>query len=596
MKNVLRCSIIALFSAVLLFCINYTVKADDLSISKYSVNAHLLNDGSLDIQEDLTFDFDKSFNGVYRDINLNGIDGIENLTISRLASNKAVLLKKVSGAKNGDTDVYELLHEKNDNLRIKIYSPSEDESKTFRLSYRLKNVAIKFNDVGELYYKFWGDESDTAIDNFTIFLTLPSPVNKNDLHVFAHGPEDGMFDTLNGSMIKFYIPHVSSRTFVETRIVFPSDIIAISNNIRNTNGLQGILNEEAGFKKVREAKALKNTEMKKIFNIICIGFSVLSILILIIIPFKFKREEADDYLMSVLPDECTPAVASYLYNRVLGAKDIFATLLDLWRKGYINMEEAPRNPDFKLGFGQKPHTEFKIIKIKDADDFLLEHEKYMMKWLFEQLGNGKYIYTYEIEKSAATTKSYTYMNTWYKKVREEAKSRGYFDKEAFSYGITLLFFSVLQAVASIIGIAYKSMYGISGLILSIVTVIAAIILMTRRSDYGYSKFLKWKQFKKYMEDFHLGIDQEKFSKDILIPYATALGVSEKSMKRYNSYLKNEYNDTSSWIVLYLLFDQLDSKNTFAGCFYSSFGASSNGTGGFTSGGGGGAGGGGAGGF
>jgi uncharacterized membrane protein len=82
----------------------------------------------------------------------------------------------------------------------------------------------------------------------------------------------------------------------------------------------------------------------------------------------------------------------------------------------------------------------------------------------------------------------------------------------------------------------------------------------------------------------------------LVPYAIALGVSEKSMKRYNSYLKNEYSDTSSWIVLYLLFDQLDSKNTFAGCFYSSFGASSNGTGGFTSGGGGGAGGGGAGGF
>lgn len=596
MKNFLRCSVIAIFSAILLFSANYTVKADDLSISKYNVNAHLLNDGSLDIQEDITFDFNESFNGVYKDINLNGTDGIEDLTVSRLASGKPVLLKKVSAAKNGDNDVYELLRTKNTELRIKVYSPSKNENKTFRLTYRLKNVAVKFSDVGELYYKFWGDESDTAIDNFTISLALPSPVNKDSLHIFAHGPTDGIFNILSGSMIKFYVPHVPAKTFVETRIVFPSDIIAISSNIKNTNGLQRILSEEEGFRRAQVAKSLKNAEMKKLLNIICIALSGLSILILVIIPFKFKRREIDDYSVSILPEECTPAVASYLYNRTVGAKDIFATLLDLWRKGYINMEEAQRDPGFNLGFGKKSHTEFKIIKIKAADGYLLEHEKYLMQWLFDQLGNGEYVYTYEIEKASGSTSAYKNMSTWYKKVQGEAKSRGYFDRTAFSAGAALILFFILEIIASIIGLAYKSMYGIPSCILSIVIMIASIILMTRRSDYGYSKFLKWKRFKKYMEDFHPDIEREKFSKDILVPYAIAIGVSEKSMKRYNSYLKEECSDMSSWIVFYLLFDQLDSKNTFAGCFYSSFGASSTGTGGFTSGGGGGAGGGGAGGF
>ena len=44
--------------------------------------------------------------------------------------------------------------EENNTIRVLHIFPSDNEEKTFRVSYVLKNVAIKYNDIGELYYKF----------------------------------------------------------------------------------------------------------------------------------------------------------------------------------------------------------------------------------------------------------------------------------------------------------------------------------------------------------------------------------------------------------------------------------------------------------
>lgn len=71
-----------------------------------------------------------------------------------------------------------------------IFSPAKDETKTFRIEYVLKNVAIAHTDIGELYYQLIGESNTERIDYFEAAIHLPE-INKDDVKIFAHGPLNG---------------------------------------------------------------------------------------------------------------------------------------------------------------------------------------------------------------------------------------------------------------------------------------------------------------------------------------------------------------------------------------------------------------------
>ena len=143
-----------------------------------------------------------------------------------------------------------LLEEENNTIRVRIFSPSDDEEKTFRVSYVLKNVAIKYNDIGELYYKFLGAENQTPIGSFRVNITLPQADTYNQVKVFAHGPQNGKISKEDNRTYSFYVEDVPEDTFIEGRLLFPREFIALSNNIQDKDNLNNILEEEKLFKQI----------------------------------------------------------------------------------------------------------------------------------------------------------------------------------------------------------------------------------------------------------------------------------------------------------------------------------------------------------
>jgi len=156
----IRCLIcmLVVFASILLLPKEAKAK-DDLYITDWLVEATILDNGDLSITEDITFEFNDEFNGVYRDIGLNKTSGVSDIDVQEITDNKSVLYEAVDSAKNGDSKVYTLKKSSNKML-VKIFSPSKNELKTFRISYIVKNVAIKYNDIAELYYKFLGDDNE----------------------------------------------------------------------------------------------------------------------------------------------------------------------------------------------------------------------------------------------------------------------------------------------------------------------------------------------------------------------------------------------------------------------------------------------------
>ena len=142
---------------------------DSLTIKRWLIDSKIIENGDLEIREDITFNFNDKFNGVFREIVLTGAEGIDKLKVAEMVNGNEIIYSHANKAENGDNHVFMAIND-GDNINVKIFSPSKDEDKTFRLNYTIKNVAIKYNDTGELYYKFLGKENSTPISFLQLIL------------------------------------------------------------------------------------------------------------------------------------------------------------------------------------------------------------------------------------------------------------------------------------------------------------------------------------------------------------------------------------------------------------------------------------------
>ena len=574
--------------------------SDGVDLSKLNIETKIAQDGSINMEELITYDFKDKYNGAYRDISTKNTDGLYNLNVLLISKNgQEIPFKKVTDAKDGDTGVFELIKQENDLYRIKIYSPSDNEKKTFKISYTMKNVAIKYNDIGEFFYTYWSDYNDTEIDNLKIRIDNAIIPDTKNIRAYYHGISNGMVSIKNGS-IEYTFPHVNSNELVETRVLFPLESIPLSTNVRNENGLSKILNEEAAYREKQQLKIIHAKLIKKVLNIISllICFSLIILIIVIWIKFRNSYSDAyDTYSPYDIPEDCSPAVAAYLVNGTINGRTIYATILDLWRKGYLNIEKI--DLENKLD-----KVDFIIKKSKSATSELLKHEIYLMNWIFNISEDKNNVRTSSIKEASKDSEFNVKFQKWLNLVKQETKSRDYYDKKASHIGKWLTAISISTIVISIIALVFTVYLGILCLILSIFILICGIHYWFRKSPNGNLQYTRWIKFKKYIKntDFTYTDDTDYMEK--YIPYAEALNMNKSCMLKF----KDAFNDASQnvgWIYYYLLFNTLNLNknqhfnNYMYGCFgmgYSGMGSSASSSSNYGGSSSGSAGGGGAGGF
>ncbi|HHT88939.1 MAG TPA: DUF2207 domain-containing protein [Clostridiales bacterium] len=569
---------------------------EDLLITEWKVAAYLQTNGDLIISEDITFEFNEKFNGVYRDIVFDETSGISDIDVALVVSEDIIGFSHVEKAKNGEQGVY-TVNEKNNKIAIKIFSPSKDETKTFRISYTVKNTAVKYNDTGELYYKFIGKENETPINNLIIDIYLPYEDRGNDVKVFAHGPLNGRIEKINNRQYRLKVKNVPEKTFVEGRVLVPVEYIADSPNILNIDKYQDIIDEEAAFQAKIELNRLKRESAKKSLNNITIIFSGICLLALAVTLNKCRRNVNKDLLRieyKDIPEDCTPAVAGYIANMHVTNNMIFATILDLFRKGYLRIYSEDETDDLLES------SNFIIEKTADPDMTLTGHERYFMNWLFDYMGNTTTVSTSDIKDYAKhkSAKFFEKQNKWTEEIKKEADRLGYYDHSKTKLGAMMILLSIVGFVLGIITAVYGSLYALFDFAAFTVTLVYGITLFIRLSDKGYMQYKKWISFKKYMTKIYpdLTLDAIDITNPTLI-YALSLnaGVCKSLAKRIGLVGVREAYDSDNWVFWYMLFS-IDSENSFNKSIRSSFAASSSSGRGFSGGGGGGAGGGGAGGF
>lgn len=261
--------------------------AEDLHIQRWIIEANLLKNGDLKILEDISFNFTNSFNGVYRNINLEKIDSIEDLSVSEVTNSQAIPYREVDNAKKTDKNKFtSKLTDKN--LELKILAPSMDKIRTFRIQYLLKNVAKKHSDTGEFHYKFLGKGNNTPIDYLSINLHLPK-FDRNKISIFAHGSQQARI-YFSDEIVKTEVNDINSNEFIDNRILFPIEYILTSNNIGNKD-FNLIIEEERSFSEKIEREREEKKEKEKFLSKFSIYFIFLAFIFMFFILYKLIKKK-----------------------------------------------------------------------------------------------------------------------------------------------------------------------------------------------------------------------------------------------------------------------------------------------------------------
>lgn len=248
------------FLFLIIILMPFMVKA--YGIENYYIDATIENNGDILIQE--YFNLTGSFNGFERiieynnpnlyefDPNMNSFggslihngDGIEILEIKAVSINsnfsfdniEGDLFKSTHSASKGDYGVYEISSNTN-GYSILIYNPSK-YNKAFYMKYRIKNIAIKHNDIGEIGWNVIGNKLSEPVGNLKINLHIP---NNTNIKAWAHGPLNGNVEIINSETVLFTVSNLSSYKAVDIRATFDLNVINKSTKSTNVDALNKII-------------------------------------------------------------------------------------------------------------------------------------------------------------------------------------------------------------------------------------------------------------------------------------------------------------------------------------------------------------------
>ena len=382
---------------------NVLADGPSYDITNYDMDAYIQEDGTIHIDESITYYFSSSANGLTRDLryfyktNKDSMEpnsaryqatGIENITVAVTnPANITTNFTKASNAEKGDNGVYTVdavNADRTDGYDIMVYSPiSSNNFQTVHYSYDITDAVVQYNDMSEIYYNFIGNGIETDVDEFNLDIYLPKSINMDDVkyypHTYATKLEDiqVMLDSAS-NCISFNIRNIPSGKPVDARIVFPNTVLINCtkkyNNDYDFNSLY----------KIENSMSLGNTRyfihitINIILGVLLVTLCTIFLTYGIIKSKKFRTTVKNvNYFRDIpkhlnlleyqalLPSKATDALSSNL---------IIATILDLTNRKILNMET-------KKGANKKYEYNVSINKNVDFTK-LYPYEKQILSLIF----------------------------------------------------------------------------------------------------------------------------------------------------------------------------------------------------------------------
>ncbi|MGM9973777.1 MAG: DUF2207 domain-containing protein [Clostridiaceae bacterium] len=456
----------------------YKAYGSELAISEERIYVEILSDGTIKVKDNIVFDFSGSFNGVYKDVTYDKASGID---ITRVE--EALIPQKVNSdydrytlveeAENGDKRVYTLSNE-DKNVRVKIFSPSEDTIKGFRISYNLYGAIAKYNDTAEFFWKFIGNENETDINRLEIYITFPEGITPEAMKVYGHGPLNGTVKILNDNTALFVVPELESGNYVEVRALFPGELIPGLEITSSENKLQSILDEEKGYAEEQDKKLQRKETIGKMMETAPVVMTSLLALLGGMSIFMLKRKDYNPYEKEAYNiDAYDPILLSYYskpYEYANNTNGFIAQLLNLVRKKVLSMEYLEEKEEY-------------LIKFLPYEGELMLHERRLVDFLREVAGVKEELYLSTLkEHLSKNPESYTILSQLHMDINQEIKKLGYTDNSrVWKKALTIMATAIMLGL-SIVIIANEIWLGIISLVGAIAVLILGLFISVKSPE------------------------------------------------------------------------------------------------------------------
>jgi uncharacterized protein (TIGR04222 family) len=484
-------------AAALLFSPTAAAQAKDWAIDSMDVNLDVQKNGDVIVDEKVTFAFQGNFHFVTRSIPTDNMDGMTDLEV--LDSNGQAL-PKGEGPGTWSTS------SAGNRRLITVNFDLTDTSGTWTFHYKAQSVVMFFDQGDELRWYVFDAETPVPINSVKATVKLPGSV-----------PADKMTQAVQSS---FDVPTSVTSPGASTMVYEATGIPAYTNFWIVTGFPKGVVDFTWTARRVAA------------FIVPKVGF-VLPILAFLVMLLLWRRRGRDDpsaiyaKYVSEPPSDLSPGLVGALVDEKVDTKEVIATIVDLARRGYLEITDTKEDGVFR-----KPESLF--TRTKSLDD-LQGFEKKVAESLFD----GKH--PDQVTTAQLKNHFYTHVGPIIEMVYTETTKAGLFHDNPkkvrarwFGYGFLVAL--VLGGLTAVMGLTHVPGWGyfLLGSIVSVLVVWAFAPRMPRRTVTGAQEQRKWESFRNYLQDLtrfqDLGTAKETFEK--YLPYAIAFGVEKHWVRRF----------------------------------------------------------------
>lgn len=546
MKN--RKAVFLLFIIMAGILLAFPLWADDsrkYEFEKLNITAEVLADGTMLVTEERTVNFQKGeFHGFYQWIKTERGMEIDEVVVEEKGQPYAFN----PGTTYGPAGTYLVKREPEQTYIDWSFDVTAPEQRTFILKYRVSNAIKLYIDVAELYYQFIGDQWEEPVEQVSVNVFLPAGAHKSEIRAWGHGPLHGEVQIVNSQNINWQIAPLPENNFLEGRVTFPPQLVAeMKSNRENKERLPEILTEENAW--AEQANKQRKVGIVNVVGAIMLLLGVIIYAVCLQLRYgrEYKPEFTGDYYRE-LPVDFSPALAGYLWRfGQTEAADLMATILDLARRGFMQIEEYTTEKGLIFKKKRKGYVLVKNEeKCKEAQDLLQSYEEFLLEFLFERVSAGVNRVSFEdIEdytKKDPQNFYHSFWEKWLAIVKKAADEMGFFDQEASTkcWLMTGLGALVL-AVLAVLSFFTHFMFVMIAAIVGIVLLVIAAFFIRRRSRTAVEDYARLKAFRRFLKDFS-NMDKSEIPELVLwehfLVYAVPLEIADKVMQQLNLFFPN----------------------------------------------------------
>jgi uncharacterized protein (TIGR04222 family) len=517
------------------------------SIQSYQSQITIEQSGDLRIVEQIVYDFgDNSRHGITRDIPTrfhydNKFDRLEPIDAIVVTGSPGTPTQTQVSDESGTT-----------NLRIGDPNRTITGVHTYTIAYRVRGALNSFPDHDELYWNAIGDEWFVAISNAGATVSAPAAFTKATC--FA-GPQGSNLpcdkSTVDGSTANFSEHFLGPQSNLTVVAGLPKGAVQVG---------PPILKERWSL-----ARAFRVTPAtaggSAALGVLLIGGIILLVwrggrdrrFVGSAVDVAFGSDSGKDERVPVgsgrsvpvefePPDKLRPGELGTLIDEAANPLDVTATIVDLAVRGYLRIEEIPKEGWFGKG-------DWNLVQVKEPDDKLKAYERTLLNGIFES-GSRPDVKLSELRNTFASK-----LHEVEEQLYNDAIKEGWFVRRPDRVRVFWTVMGVLATVAGIgILVALTALTHVA--LLGIPFAVAGIFLlasahwMPRRTAKGYGVLQRTRGFKRFIDESEK--ERARFAErhnlfSEYLPYAIVFHATDKWARAFAG-LDGQLPDTGGWYV------------------------------------------------